>query len=118
MQLLQALMESSSVSTIEDLNLYDSSDFTSNEACTLLCTLIDMAPNLAKFDIRHQIGERKVKVELQLGTKETNGESGLIKVVNEQTKEAIVQVTTSRKTNVQFVNDEKYDPYGRRGLTD
>ena len=93
-----------------------STDFTSDEACTLLCDFINMAPKLAKFDIRHQIGERKVKVELQLGTKETDGDSGLINVVNESTKEVIVQVTTSRTTNVKFENDEKKDPFGNRDL--
>ena len=60
--MLSSLCESGSVASLQDLNMVDAANFSSDEGCQYLAQLIDTALALNKIDIRGQNGDRRVKV--------------------------------------------------------
>ena len=50
-QVLSALLESASINTIKEINMDESTDFSSDRACTLLAQLIDRATMLERCNI-------------------------------------------------------------------
>ena len=102
-QMLSAVLESGSMATIKTIELFNTADFSSERACTLLAQLVDRAPQLERISIDMQQGKRKVEVELKLDQTESGGEPGLIKVITKGKRDdVIVEVSTSRTTKVKF----------------
>ena len=98
-QLLTTLLESKALTTLKRFFFVRSGDFQTKECCTLLAQFIDKAPLLTNCDLDEQVGMRKVKVELKIGD---NGKEGSIKVIDQLTKQAFVQIPTKRTTKVIF----------------
>ena len=94
-QILSFLVESSCIDTIEVLLLSGSCDFSSDETCALLASIIDKAHKLKECDILG--GKRQITVELQVAKE---GATGHIKVMDKKTKQLIVQIDTDRTTRV------------------
>ena len=63
-ELLSSLCQSSSVASLEDLNINGSADFDSDEACEYLAQLIDTALALKKLNIDGQDFDRYVKLNI------------------------------------------------------
>ena len=69
-QLFSILLQSGCLNTIEELDLYKSCDFSSDKTCATFADFIDKAHQLTKCDIREQVGEREIKVELMVAMAE------------------------------------------------
>ena len=61
-ELLSTLLESDSIATIKTISLCNSTDLSSDRACTLVAQLIDKAPMLEKLIIRCLFYKREVRV--------------------------------------------------------
>ena len=57
---------------------------------------------LSNLDFDEQVGMRKIKVELEIDETKEGGNKGSIKVIDQLTKQAIVQLPTKRTTRVIF----------------
>ena len=69
-ELLSSVLQSSSISTIIELALTGSCDFSADETCALFAQLIDTATKLENCHIAGQVGERKIKAEMQVASEE------------------------------------------------
>ena len=96
-EVLSSVLQSGSISTIKELHLRGSSDFSTDETCALLAQFIDSAEQLGRCYIRKQVGERKIDLELQVASSE---EAGVIKITNQDTKEVIMSMPTQRTEEV------------------
>ena len=85
------------ISTIKELFLIGSCDFSTDENCELLAKFIDSATELKECVIGGQVGERKIVLELQVASPE---EAGAIKITNKDTNEVIMSIPTQRTRKV------------------
>ena len=53
-QVLSAVLESGSMATIKAVDLFNTADFSSERACTLLAQLVDRAPLLERISLDMQ----------------------------------------------------------------
>ena len=96
-ELLSSVLQSISINTIKAICLSGSCDFSADETCAIFAQIIDTATELDYCDIRDQVGERKILLELQVASSE---EAGAIKITNQDTKEEIMSMPTQRTKEV------------------
>lgn len=85
--------------------MVQTADFTSDESCRLLAQLLDSAPKLNECEIQYYSGARKIKIEYKADETEKDGDSGLIKILDKTTEEVIVEMTTSKATQININQD-------------
>ena len=101
-EFLLQLSQAPALKTIQEINLYETGNFSSDVACEALGNIIAQAPALKSCDISYQQGDRKVKVEVTDATagpdEEVNDDNcGTVVVKNKRTGDTIYSVTTPNR---------------------
>ena len=90
------------IKSITRISLYDSADFSENESCAALATIIATAPSLKDVDIRFMQSARKINVEVVYATAGINEELtdaniGAVTVTDKANKTIICSVPTTKR---------------------
>ena len=105
--MMRTLVNSDCVNTLEALSLFCTANFSEDEACQLMCTLIDKAQKLDFCDIHGQDRYHKRRVVRFDINYSTDNIKGFVKAIDMKTKEVICEQEITRKKKIEVFENPR-----------